>query len=78
MYQMFVDMGAYELNFIRRFDLACHLDGQPMQFMMKLRWDRAWPMLVLMLMARMLVLCQDRLPLCIGPYRADTSALPLL
>ena len=28
-------MSTYELNMVRRFDLACHLDGQPLQFMMK-------------------------------------------
>lgn len=38
MYQHFVDMSTYELNMVRRFDLAGHLDGQPLQFMMKHRW----------------------------------------
>ncbi|CAL8462122.1 g1653 [Coccomyxa elongata] len=35
MYQHFVDMGAYELNMIYGFDLGRHLDGQPLQFMLK-------------------------------------------
>ncbi|KAK9907705.1 hypothetical protein WJX75_008523 [Coccomyxa subellipsoidea] len=38
MYQHFVDMGSYELNLMYTFDLARHLDGQPLQFMLK---DRA-------------------------------------
>lgn len=37
LYQHFVDMSAYELNMVRKFDLAGHLDGQPLQFMMKHR-----------------------------------------
>ncbi|BDA45975.1 probable phosphatidylinositol 3,4,5-trisphosphate-dependent Rac exchanger protein at N-terminal half [Coccomyxa sp. Obi] len=35
MYQHFVDMGAYELNMMYGFDLGRHLDGQPLQFMLK-------------------------------------------
>ena len=33
--QHFVDLSTYELDMVRRFDLSCHLDGQPLQFMMK-------------------------------------------
>lgn len=42
MYQHFVDMGAYELNMVYGFDLGRHLDGQPLQFMLK---DRCPPWL---------------------------------
>eukprot|EP00891_Asterochloris_glomerata_P006939 jgi/Astpho2/6939/Aster-x1409 len=35
MYQHFVDLSTYELDMVRRFDLSCHLDSQPLQFMMK-------------------------------------------
>ena len=37
MYQHFVDMASYELDMLKRFDLACHLDGMPLQFMVKVR-----------------------------------------
>jgi hypothetical protein len=40
MYQHFVDMGSYELNLMYTFDLARHLDGQPLQFMLKDRCAR--------------------------------------
>ncbi len=40
-YQHFVDMAAYELDMIHRFDLTRHLDGQPLQFMIK---DRCVPL----------------------------------
>ena len=36
LYQHFVDMSRYELDMLKRFDLACHLDGQPLQFMVRL------------------------------------------
>ncbi|CAL8462121.1 g1652 [Coccomyxa elongata] len=38
MYQHFVDLSTYELNMLYCFDLGRHLDGQPLQLMMK---DRA-------------------------------------
>ena len=41
MYQHFVDMASYELDMLKRFDLACHLDGMPLQFMVKVR--PMWP-----------------------------------
>ena len=33
--QHVIDMGRYELNMFRRFELASRLDGQPLQFMVK-------------------------------------------
>jgi hypothetical protein len=38
LYQHFVSLGSYELDMIYRFDLARHLDGQPLQFMLKDRF----------------------------------------
>ncbi len=35
MYQHFVDLSTYELNMLYCFDLGRHLDGQPLQLMMK-------------------------------------------
>ncbi len=35
LYQHFVDLGSYELNILYGFDLGRHLDGQPLQFMLK-------------------------------------------
>ena len=35
LYQHFVDMSRYELDMLKRFDLGCHLDGQPLQFMVR-------------------------------------------
>ena len=46
MYQHFVDMASYELDMLKRFDLACHLDGMPLQFMVKVGPDlnmMMWP-----------------------------------
>ena len=39
MYQSQVDMSRYELDVALRFDLARNLDGQPLQFMIKDRYD---------------------------------------
>jgi hypothetical protein len=43
-YQHLVNLGTYELDLsVYRFDLAHYLDGQPMQFMMRPRGDKARP-----------------------------------
>jgi hypothetical protein len=38
MYQSQVNLASYVLDVGLRFDLATHLDGQPLQFMMKDRY----------------------------------------
>ena len=38
MYQSQVNMSTYGLDVALRYDLTRHLDGQPLQFMMKDRW----------------------------------------
>lgn len=39
LYQSQVDMSTYELDVALKFDLTRHLNGQPLQFMMKDRYS---------------------------------------